>query len=135
VESAKSCVSDPAGGVVEEVGRKGGSGSDIELEGCSGVSLGGSVSKVGAGSGGREERGGCESAGAEAGLGRDDGSDNLGEGASGFPTSTGDGEVSPTPSPWPPSSPFTSGTDAAFAMLGDSEWEPTDGEGVVLSKF
>ena len=46
-----------------------------------------------------------------------------------------DDGASLTSGPSPLSNPFAGGTAARFAILGDSEPEPTEGEGVDLSKF
>ena len=98
-----------------------------------GVSLEGTAFKAGACSG-REGSGACELVRGEAGSGPDDGSGNPGELASGLSTSTGN-NASATRAPSSSLKPFTRRTGARFAILGDREPEPTEGEGLVLSKF
>ena len=112
------------GDVIEVVGA-GGSGVGagmwvgVSLEGravvCSGVC---------------EESRGCEIEGGPGEVGPipDDGSGNLGERS--FNLSDDDAFATPAPS-----DPFTRRTGTMFAILGDSEPEPTEGEGLVLSKL
>jgi hypothetical protein len=84
-------------------------------------------------SGGCEDSRGCELEGGpgEAGPIRDDGSGNLGERSS----KLSDDDALATPAPPASSDPFTRRTGTPFATLGDSEPEPTEGEGLVLSKL
>jgi hypothetical protein len=116
------------GGVIEEVGA-GRSGVGTGMWG--GVSLEGSA---GACSGGCEESRGCELEKGEAGPFRGDGSGNLGERSSKLTTPTDDDALT-TPAPPASSDPFTRRAGTPFAILGDSEPEPTEGEGLVLSKL
>jgi hypothetical protein len=116
------------GGVEEEVGA-GSSGVGTGMWGR--VSL---ESAAGACSGGCEESRGCELEGGEARPIRGDGSGNLGELSSKLSTPTDDDALA-TPAPPASSGPFTRRTGTPFAMLGDSEPEPTEGEGLVLSKL
>lgn len=113
------------GGVIEEVGA-GSSGVGTGTWG--GMSLEGSALAC---SGGCEESRGCELEGGEAGSVRGDGSGNLGEQSSKLLTPIDDGSLA-TPAS---SDPFTKRTGTAFTILGDSEPEPTEGEGLVLSKL
>jgi hypothetical protein len=120
------------GDVIEEVGA-GSSGVGTGMWGE--VSLEGTEFKISADpcSGGCEESRGCESEGGEAGPIRDDGSGDL-EGSSKLTTPTDDDALA-TPATTAASDPFTRRTGTTFAILGDSEPEPTEGEGLVLSKL
>jgi hypothetical protein len=116
------------GDVIEEVGA-GSSGVGAGMWG--GVSLEGNAGTC---SGGCEESRGCELEGGEAGPIRDDGSGNLGERSSKLSTPTDDDALA-TPAPPASCDPFTRRTGTPFAILGDNEPEPTEGEGLVLSKL
>ena len=96
-----------------------------------GVSLvGGTEFKTSSGA----SSGGCELEGGEAGPVRGDGSGNLVERSSKLSTSTDDDALATPVSPALPD-PFTKRAGIPFAILGDSEPEPTEGEGLVLSKL
>lgn len=87
-------------------------------------------------SGGCEESRGCELEGGEAGPIPDGGSGNLGEPeqSSKLSTTTFDDALA-TPAPLAGSDPLTRRTGTPFVILGDSEPETTEGEGLVLSKL
>ena len=116
------------GDVIEEMGAE---SSGVETGMWGGLSLEGIA---GACSGGCEESRGCELEGGEAGPFRVDGSGNLGEESSILSTPTDDDALATAPAPASPD-PFTRRTGTTFAILGDSEPEPTEGEGLVLSKL
>ena len=116
------------GGVIEDVGA-GSSGVGTGTWGA--VSLEGSAPAC---SGGCEESRGCELEAGEAGPIRDDGSGNLSERSSKLSTPTNDDALATPASPGS-ADPFTRRTGTTFAILGDSEPEPTEGEGLVLSKL
>jgi hypothetical protein len=122
----------------ETGGARGGS-SEIGSEVGGGASSGGLVigggvrSEVEA----REELGACKSVGGEEEPGCEGGSDNPEEDSClSSPTDDGGGAEA-TSTPIPSSVLFTRGAGTRFPIFGDSEPEPepTDGEGVDLSKF
>ena len=132
IESAK-LRPDWVGGVTGK-GGAGSSGVGTVMSG--GVSLEVFEFKTGAGacSGGCEGSRGFEFVGGEAAPDRDDGSGNFGERSPSLSTPTDNG-ASATPAPSASSDPFTRRTGTPFVILGDSEPEPTEGEGLVLSKL
>jgi len=101
-----------------------------------GVSLEGTEFKasVGASSGGCEESRDCELEGGEAGPIPDDGSGKLEERSSKLSTPTDDDALA-TPTPPASSDPVTRRTGTPFAILGDRQPEPTEGERLFLSKL
>ena len=131
IESAK-LRPDWMGGVIDNVGGS----SGVVTGAWGGMSLEGTEFKTiaGACSGGCEESRGCELEGGEARPIPDDGSGNLVEQSSKLSTPTDDDALATAASAALPD-PFTRRTGTPFAILGDSEPEPTEGEGLVLSKL
>jgi hypothetical protein len=117
------------GDVIEEGAGSSGAGM------CGGgVSLEGSEFKTGDGACpvGREESRGCELICGEVGPIRDDGSGNLGERSSSLSTSIDDDALA---TPAPSFDSFAKRIGTPFALSGDSEPGPAEGERLVLSKL